>query len=110
MKLDSKEIQDKIDLVTNELLKRKPGVNFTTFITLWNDGTSLVRAKHGDCDKIYMVVYYQNELSYQEFDSKMVGDKMMYDVDGNEYYRINQEPMSKVVGFEKEVIFKDEES
>jgi hypothetical protein len=82
------KIQDKIDLVTKDLLKRKPNVEYTITINIWNDGTFLVQAKHNDGEKFYISMYHQNNLTYDEFDSRMIGNTMMLDGEGNEYYRL----------------------
>ncbi len=84
------EIQDKIDLVVNNLLKRKPNVEYTTIVNLWNDGTFMIRSQHNDGEKFYISMYHQNQLTYEEFDSRMIGDGMMLDGKGNEYYRLFQ--------------------
>ena len=81
------EYQDKIKIVIDDILQRFPDCHYTVRLLLWDDETYSVECRHGDTDKIYISTYYNDELTYQEIDFKKIGNSMMIDDRGNEYYR-----------------------
>jgi len=58
-------LQEKIDLVKNDILDRFPGCPHTVRILLWDDGTDSVECRYGDNDGfIHNSQYYNNELTF----------------------------------------------
>ena len=82
-----KELQERIDLVKNDILHRFPNCSYTINILLWDDGTSRVDCRHGNADgtKIHITSVYNNEVSYNEID--IDGRVMIKDEFGNEHYK-----------------------
>lgn len=81
------EIQKRVDLVTNDMLKRHPNCLYTVRILLWNDDTNLVECRHtrNVDDKLIICnsKYYKNELIYEEH--LLNYNKISIDGRGNEY-------------------------
>ena len=80
------DIQQKIKIVTEDILNRFPGCCYTIRMLLWNDGTNRIECRHGTCDRLHISSYYNNELTYEEFELRR-GDSMLVDEFGNEYYK-----------------------
>lgn len=79
------KMQEKIDLVKNDILHRFPNCSYTIGILLWDDGTSRVECRHGDGEKIYTSVYYNDELTFNEID--LDGRVMIIDEFGNSKFK-----------------------
>ena len=63
-------LQEKIDLVKNDLLTRFPNCTHTVKILLWDDGTDVVECRHGDDNgQIHYSQYYNNELTFTTYDN-----------------------------------------
>lgn len=88
---DFKEIQDRIELVKEEMFKRFPDCRYTIDILLWDDGTSSVKCKHGsnNDDIIYIAEHYDGELMFEE--QEMMSSSIKISADGKEYYAIEKE-------------------
>ena len=82
-----KEIERQIEIVKNDILQRFPNCSYTVGILLWDDGTSRVECRYGNDDgtKIYISVYYNNELTFGEID--IVGKVMIKDKFGNDQFK-----------------------
>lgn len=90
-------IQERISLVKEDMLNRYPGCHYTVVVTLWDDETSMVECKHcefmeGDKLKICVSMYYDEKLSYYDFDITKGNASMIVDGEGYKYYRCNKEP------------------
>lgn len=77
-------IQEKIDLVKNDILTRFPNCSYTVSILLWDDGTNSIECRHGNDEgsKIYTSTYYDNKLTFEEIDidgKVLVKDKFGFD-------------------------------
>lgn len=65
------DIQQEIDIVTNDILSRFPVCSqeqsHTVTILLWDDGTRSVECRHGNDDGsiIYVSTFYKGELSHE---------------------------------------------
>lgn len=77
-------LQEKIDLVKNDMLARFPQCRHTVRILLWDDGTDLVECRHGSNDIIHSSIYYDNQLKYTA--EEMRSDSIRIDGSGREYY------------------------
>lgn len=79
-----KKLQEKIELVKNDILSRFPNCSYTITILLWDDGTDRVECRHGNDEgtKIYSSIYYNNNLIYEEND--IDGKYMIMDEFGSE--------------------------
>jgi hypothetical protein len=86
MKLDTNNLQTKIDLVKNDMFYRFPNCRHTVTIVLWDDETDSVECRYGTDDKIYTSRYYNNKLIFEETDIKNTSGDMMIDKYGTEYY------------------------
>lgn len=82
------EIQEKVELVKNDILTRFPGCNQTIKVLLWDDGWYEVSCTHGDTEKLYVSKYYNGELSYYE--DVMLSSSIKVNADGREYYAIKE--------------------
>ena len=78
------DVEERIKLVTAEILKRFPDCYYTVSVLLWDDGTSSVECRHGDGDKIYNSRHRDGVLTYYEDDIR--SSAMKVDAEGNEYY------------------------
>lgn len=80
------ELQKKIDIVRNEMLKRFPGCPHTIMILLWDDGTDSVQCRFGsgETNKIYNATLYNGELTFDE--SPMVTNRIKVDEFGKQFY------------------------
>lgn len=83
-----KLIEDKIKLVTESMLTKFPGCQYTIKILLWTDGTDLVECRHGNMDKIHNFRYYNNELIYEEV--KFDHARITIDEKGKEYFILDK--------------------
>jgi hypothetical protein len=78
-------LQEKIDLVKQDILNRFPDCHHTIRILLWDDNTDMVECRYGDGKKLYMSRYYDNKLIYEEID--IIGiNSIMVDEKGTEYF------------------------
>ena len=71
-------LDDKVELVKNDILDRFPGCSYTITILLWDDETDLVECRYGDGNTIHRSIYYDNQLSFEEItqdDQVMIIDK-----------------------------------
>ena len=82
------KLQEKIDLVKQDLLTRFPDCHHTVRILLWDDNTDMVECRHGDGEKLYISKYYDGKLSYKEIDMRGRPNGMMIDENGTEYFPI----------------------
>ncbi len=82
------KLQEKIDLVKQDLFTRFPNCHYTVRILLWDDNTYMVECRHGDDEKLYISKYYDNKLTYEEIDIKGRHNGMMKDEKGTEYFPI----------------------
>jgi hypothetical protein len=84
---DFNDIQSKIDIVREDMLKRFPGCSYTIVVTMWDDETFKVCCRHGnhDINKLCLSTYYDGKLTYEE-DNLPIG-WMYMDSEGNEYFR-----------------------
>lgn len=80
-----KQLEDKINIVKNDIFKRFPNCNYTVSILLWDDGTDKVECRHGTKYKIFISSLYNNELKYEEIDVNL-NNGIMIDKEGTEYY------------------------
>ena len=83
-------LQEKIDLVKQDILNRFPDCHQTIRILLWDDNTDLVECRHGDGEKLYMSRYYDNKLTYEEIDLRGRPNGIMIDEKGTEYFPMPQ--------------------
>ncbi len=85
VKHDFRRINRLISLVEKNILNKFPECNYTTTVTLWNDGTSMIRCKHGTDVSVHCFTYYNDELSYEEIETD---DSTIMTIDefGTEYY------------------------
>lgn len=86
-------LQEKVDLVKNDILTRFPGCSYTVNILLWDDGTDSVQCRHGDNnDNIHYSQYYKNELTFNSI--KQDGRVLIIDEMGIEQYMylVNKKP------------------
>jgi hypothetical protein len=79
-------LQEKIDLVKQDILTRFPDCHHTIRILLWDDNTDMVECRHGDGEKLYMSRYYDNKLTYEEIDLRGRPNSMLIDEKGTEYF------------------------
>ncbi len=84
------KIQEKIDLVKEDLFNRHPGCNHTVRILLWDDNTDIVECRYGDGEKLYISSFYNGELNYVELDMRGRVNGMMIDENGTEYFTLQQ--------------------
>lgn len=84
-----KTLEQKIELVKNDLLTRIPDCSYTIIINLWDDGTDCVKCQHGTKDsKLCISTYYNEELKFEEIDIRFEGGVML-DSTGRTYYPHN---------------------
>jgi hypothetical protein len=57
-------LDEKIQLVKQDLLSRHPEMPHTVRILLWDDGTDMVSCQYGDGKQLYISTYYKDELTY----------------------------------------------
>lgn len=63
------KIQEGINQVKEEILRRFPNCSYTIGITLWDDGTFQTECRHGEDDgKIYVARFYDNGLTVDVYD------------------------------------------
>lgn len=80
------QLDQQIELVKGEILRRYPGGHYTIIITLWDDGTNMVVARHGNKEgKLCLATHYNHTLTYEEIEVKK-GAKMLVDEEGTEYF------------------------
>jgi hypothetical protein len=84
--LSNMTLQEKIDLVKQDILSRFPDCHQTIRILLWDDNTDMVECRHGDGEKLYMSRYYDNKLIYEEIDLRGRPNSIMVDERGTEYF------------------------
>lgn len=86
MKYDFNLIQEKIQLVKEEMFKRFPKCSHTVTILLWDDGDFHVECRHGndECSMIYhsKYHYFTDKLSFEE--EILKGEYMIVDKEGKE--------------------------
>ena len=84
---DFNDIQHKINIVTEDILKRFPECSYTIDIKLWDDGTDKVQCRHGNIKtkKLCISTYYNYQLTYEEIDMPI--GAMYVDEKGYEYFR-----------------------
>ena len=84
------KLQQKIDIVKEDILKRFPNCNYTIRILLWDDGTDLVECRHGNIKanslELFISQYYNNELRRDILYLKK-DETMLVDEKGIEYYK-----------------------
>ena len=76
------KLEDKIELVKNDMLKRFPECHHTIKILIWDDGTDSVECRYGDSEKIYISMFYNDELTFRE--EPIIG-RIFIDEFGTEY-------------------------
>lgn len=81
-------LDEKIELVTSDMLNRFPNCFYTIFIILWNDGTDCVECRHGTYERLFVSKYYNNELTFNEFDIE--NKHLIVDAVGNQTYNEDQ--------------------
>ena len=81
-------LQEKIDLVKNDLLNRFKDCKHTVKILLWDDNTDMVECRYGDGEKIYISSFYDSKLNYKEIDLRGRPNGVMIDEKGTEYFPI----------------------
>lgn len=92
----------KIDIVKKALLDKFPGCAYTVKILLWDDGTDLVECRHGDGKMIYLYVYYNDKLTYNEF--PLLSNKVRMDEHGTEFFVLTHEEYAEQLTQPKKII------
>lgn len=100
---DLKSLEDKIQLVKDDLLSRLPGVPHTVTVLLWDDNTSLIECRHGDGTHIHTSTYYNGSLEYKS--ELMMSGSMMKAADGKSYFAVESpNPEDEMVEYEMEAL------
>lgn len=79
-------IDDKINLVKNDMLERFPNCHYSIQILLWDDNTDSVECKHGRDNEIHISKFYDGKLTYEKYLMVKPFIGCMVDEYGNEYY------------------------
>lgn len=82
-------LQEKIDLVKQELFKHFPNCYYTVHVLLWDDNTDWVECRHGDGKHIHSAIYYDNKLVFEK--NKMWSNVIALDETGKEFYVLTPE-------------------
>ena len=83
-------LQEKIDLVKQDILTRFPDCHQTVRILLWDDDTDMVECRYGGDEKLYISSFYAGKLNYTELDVRGRGNGMLVDEKGTEYLPIQK--------------------
>lgn len=87
------ELEEKIEIVKNDMLQRFPNCSYTIRILLWYDNTNVVECRHGTAckdgyaDKLHISQLYNDILKYDIINIRHQVGGIMVDEEGTEYYR-----------------------
>src|SRR5690606_13863569 len=87
------EVQDKIELVKAEMLRRFPDANYTVKVLLWDDDTYLVECRHGRHNEnggvdTHNIQWYDDEVHYEINECR--SNAIVEDEYGTQFYVPNE--------------------